>query len=97
MRQAARIDDNQTAIVKALQKMPGVSVCSTAAQHNGFPDIAVGFRQRNYFFEIKDPDKPPSKQRLTPDQEKWHGNWTGQVDIITSVEQALVIMGISKP
>lgn len=44
-----RIDDNQTQIVNDLERIPGVSV---AKDHD---DILVTFRDRLYWFEIKNP------------------------------------------
>ena len=85
MRRAAKVDGNQNAIVSDLRKL-GCSVAITSALGKGFPDIVVGLRGRNYLFEIKDPAQPPSKQRLTPDERDFAGDWFGQYSVITSVE-----------
>lgn len=108
MRRAARIDANQPAIVAGLRGL-GCAVWSTAALGNGFPDIIVGYRGRNYLFEIKDPEKPPSKRMLTPKENLFFQIWTatgqwrqqgsartGQVDIITTLEEAMEIVGIER-
>ncbi len=42
--------------------------------------------------EIKDPDKPPSKRKLTEDEAKWHTKWQGQVDVIHTAEEAIEII-----
>ena len=42
MRQAAKVDDNQAAIVEALRSL-GASVESLAAVGKGVPDLLVGF------------------------------------------------------
>jgi hypothetical protein len=85
---AARADNNQTAIVNALRAY-GASVSVGSAFGRGSPDIAVGFGDRNYFFEIKDPTQPKWNKRLTPDQKKWHAEWKGQVAVIETIEDAL--------
>jgi hypothetical protein len=59
------VDDNQRQIVDALRRV-GCSVWSLAGVGKGFPDLAVGFRGRNLFLEVKDGSKPPCKRRLTP-------------------------------
>lgn len=93
MRRAAKIDDNQTEIVNALRKV-GACVFSTAGQAKGFPDLVVGFKGVNYLLEVKDSNKPPSAQALTPDQVKFHAIWTGQIAVVNSVEQALKVIGL---
>lgn len=93
MRRNARVDANQKDIVDALYSVPGVSVQHLHAQGMGCPDILVGWRNKNYLFEIKDPAKKPSARELTKMQERWHFQWSGQVAVIHSVEDALEIIG----
>lgn len=92
---AKRTDGNQTDIVETLRKC-GVSVSITSALGNGFPDIVCGYRGANYLFEIKDPAQPPSKRRLTPDEEEWHQAWRGRVYVIHSAHEAMEYMGVTK-
>ena len=91
MRRAAKVDRNQAEIVKALRSA-GCTVQSLAAIGKGCPDILVGYRGRNYLFEIKDPTQPLSKQALKPDQIVWRSNWNGVLGTITSFEQAFSII-----
>jgi len=88
MRRKAKVDSNQPEITAALRKI-GCSVTPTHTIGKGFPDLAVGFRGRNYFFEIKDGSLSPSRRSLTKDEADWHESWRGQVHIIGSVDQAL--------
>jgi hypothetical protein len=88
MRRAARVDQNQAAIVDALRSV-GCSVVSLAAVGKGVPDLLVGLRSRNYLLEVKDGNKPPSARKLTEHQEAWHRTWAGQVLTVTSAEDAL--------
>lgn len=88
-----RIDRNQPEIVKALRKS-GCSVLHLHIIGRGCPDILVGFRNKNYLFEIKDGDKPPSAQKLTPAEKKFFMMWDGQVNVIKAAEDALKIMGL---
>lgn len=89
MRRAAKTDDNQAEIVAALRKI-GASVQPLHAVGQGCPDILVGWRGFNTILEIKDGKKPPSARKLTPDQEKWHAAWMGQVTVVETVEQAIL-------
>ena len=94
MRQAARIDENQPEIVKALRSV-GCLVQSMAAMGKGFPDLLV-YRpstDRYRLLEVKDGAKSPSRQALTPDQEKFHAIWP--VTVVNSVEAALAAMGFN--
>lgn len=79
-----RVDDNQTKIVKEL-RAAGMTVQHLHGVHGGCPDIVVGYKGKNYMFEIKR-DKAA---KLTPDQVIWHHNWQGQVNIITTAEEAI--------
>ena len=93
MRTRGRIDGNQNSIVRDLRDA-GLSVAITSALGNGFPDIAVGFRGRNWLFEIKDPSKVPSARKLTSAEATFAGLWRGQVHTIETSEQVLAIVGL---
>lgn len=89
MRRAAKIDANQTEIVKALRQL-GCTVQSLAAVGDGVPDLLVGAFGTTLLMEIKDPKQPPSKRRLKPDQIVWHGKWTGgPLSIVTDIDGAV--------
>lgn len=88
---AAKVDDNQPAIVKALRAV-GCSVQSLASIGKGCPDLLVGYRGVNYLIEVKDGAKCPSKQKLTPDEIDWHTTWRGNVHIVNSTDAALKIV-----
>ena len=83
---ASKVDVNQPTIVKWFRDHG----CSVAHTHNaglGFPDLVVGINGLNLLVEVKDGDKPPSARKLTKDQEKWHGEWSGQVAIVKDVNE----------
>jgi hypothetical protein len=96
MRRAARTDENQEQIVKALRAV-GASVQSLAAVGHGVPDLLVGYQGKNILIEIKDGNKTPSKRKLTDDQVKWHDNWNGgAVAVVESVDAAWAALGIMR-
>lgn len=96
MRRAAKVDENQNEIVKALRAV-GASVQTLAAVGHGVPDLLVGYQGKTILIEVKDGRKPPSERRLTEDQLKWHGAWTGgPVAIVTDVESAWRAVGLLK-
>lgn len=94
MRVAARVDANQSEIVKALRKA-GAKVQPIHTIGKGCPDIIVAHNGRWYTAEIKDGNKPPSAQKLTPDEQAWHKEFSqaAPVHIWTSIEDALVAIG----
>lgn len=92
MRLAARIDDNQPEIVKALRAV-GATVQPLSAVGKGCPDLLVGYLHSNYLLEVKDGSKPPSRRALTADEAKWHGAWRGQSSVVNSVDEALKAIG----
>ena len=86
---AAKVDDNQKAIVKVLRNM-GCSVQHLHAVGVGCPDLLVGYKGFNILLEIKDGTNAPSKQKLTPDQFIWHRDWRGQVEVVNSEDTAIL-------
>lgn len=87
-RYAAKTDGNQAEIVNDLRAM-GFSVESLASVGNGMPDIAVGWDRLNWFFELKDPSRPKSSQKLNPLQVEFHNSWRGQVAVVKDTWQLL--------
>ena len=55
----------------------------------GVPDIVVGYCGQNYLFEIKDGDKLPSQQKLTPMEVTFFETWKGQVKVATCLDDIL--------
>ncbi len=83
----AATDANQQEIVDALKKI-GCSVLVI-----GTPvDLLVGHRARNFLFEVKDPNKPPSQRKKTPTQESFFASWKGQVRIVETAEDAIHVV-----
>ena len=98
MRRAAKVDDTQEAIVKALRQV-GCKVLSMAAIGNGAPDLLVlvpgqGSWQEAVdaliLLEVKNLDGRGAG--LTPDQVKFHAQWP--VVVVTSPEEALKAAGV---
>ena len=96
MRRAAKVDQNQDAVVSAL-RAAGATVQSLAAVGKGVPDLLVGYKGTTLLMEVKDGNKPPSAQRLTEDQLKWHGEWKGgSLAVVDGPEAALRMIGVIK-
>ena len=79
-----RSDTNQAGIVDELRAL-GCKVLVVSAREKW--DLQVGFRGRNYMFEIKQPGK-----KLRPAQQEFHDAWRGQIDRVESLEDCLTIM-----
>jgi len=91
MRRAARVDENQGLIVKALRAC-GATV-RVISQGDGIPDLLVGYRGHTILMEVKDGNKPPSARQLTPAEQIFFNQWTGgKLFIVNSVEEALDVL-----
>jgi hypothetical protein len=90
---AAKIDANQPAIVKALRSV-GCTVQHLHQVGSGCPDILCAIDGQLFLVEIKDGSKPPSAQKLTPDQVIWHAGWKAEVHVVNSIEGALAVARI---
>jgi hypothetical protein len=70
----------------------GVTVQPLSAVGGGVPDILAGYRGRNVLLEIKSPTAP-----IKQTQKDWHANWSGQVAIVYTWEQAMdAVIGACK-
>ena len=91
MRRAARVDENQGLIVKALRAC-GATV-RIITQGDGIPDLLVGYRGHTILMEVKDGNKPPSARQLTSAEQIFFDQWTGgKLFIVNSVEEALDVL-----
>lgn len=89
---AAKVDDNQAEIVRALRQA-GATVKALHAVGDDFPDLAVGYRGKTYLLEIKDGNKPPSRRKLSPGQQEFQASWRGHKAVVISVDEALKEIG----
>jgi hypothetical protein len=86
----SRADLNQNEIVKALRAV-GVTVHITNQVGCGFPDLVCGVFGKNYLLEVKNKE---TRGRLTPEQEIFLDKWKGKVHVVTSVNEALRVVGV---
>jgi len=84
-RRAARTDGNHAGLVKELRAI-GANVFDASGFGEGFPDLVVAYQRVNYLVEVKDPDKPPSKRKLTPAQKKFFAAWAGPRFVVETLE-----------
>lgn len=98
-----KVDRNQRDIIDALKKA-GCSVRSLAAVGDGMTDLIVGIAGKNLLLEVKDGQAPPSRQKLTPAQKRFHTldlkhpdkYWQGQKAVVSTVHEALaVVIGVA--
>ena len=92
MRRAAKVDNNQSAIVQALRSA-GCTVLHLHSVGMGAPDLLVGFRGANYLIEVKSL-RTRKKPHLLEAQKRWHESWKGQAAVVTSPWEAIkVVLG----
>ena len=91
----SRTDTNQPEIVKALLKIPGITI---ELNHN---DFLLGYKGKTYWFEVKNPDKVSKRSGevletgIRPDQKTLRATWTGHYKINWTLEQVLEEIGIT--
>jgi len=90
-RRAAKIDENQPALVELIRAM-GVSVAITSAAHDGFTDLVIGFGGVTVLVEVKDGSKEPARRKLTPQQVAFHGSFKGAITVIENEQQAVELV-----
>lgn len=81
--------------MEQVRQIPHISIFSTHTLGKGFPDIVVGYKGKNYLFEIKNDELRKSQTKLTPDEKKFHSDWQGQVNIIYSIHDLIKILNAS--
>jgi hypothetical protein len=88
VRRAARRDSNHALIRDALRYL-GYTVADTASLGNGFPDLVVRNETHVLLVEVKDPDKPQSKRRLTPDERAFLDAWAPFAIAVLYVDEVI--------
>ena len=83
MRRAAKIDNNQTDLVRELREM-GFSVLLLHRVGSGCPDILVGRAGRNLLVEIKQ-----GRGKLTPDEDAFLSEWRGAAIVARTADEVL--------
>ena len=76
--------------MRLLNEIPGVRAVVI-----GDPvDLLVGYKAKNFLFEIKDGNKKDYEHRYTAKQKDFLASWPGQVRVAKSFEEVLdVLMG----
>lgn len=95
MRYAARVDDNHSEIVRALERV-GVYVIDCSHVGSGFPDLLCAYRGRWTLVEVKDGAKSASRRKLTPAQTIFYAEAMAKgckVHVVENVEQAVRLLG----
>lgn len=91
-RRAAKIDANQPGIVQFLRRLPGVTV------EVGHDDILVGYCNRTFWFEIKEPgmvgkDGTIRESEKKDSQKRLEAEWAGHYRIVWDIYQILEEIG----
>lgn len=83
MRRAAKVDENQPAIVEALRKA-GVWVLHLHAVGKGCPDLLIWAKNRYALMEVKVPG-----EKINKEQTEFIATSPGEIHVVHSVEEAL--------
>lgn len=91
MRLAARVDANQSEVVKAMRKV-GAVVTPLHRVGQGVSDLLVSWRQRWFVMEVK-----TANGSLTPDQVRWIGEQRAPVVVVSSPIEAVQFLQDVRP
>lgn len=94
-RRAARVDRNQAEIVRAFRTL-GCDVILTHTLGEGRPDCFAAVPGYGVWVEIKDGSKPPSAQKLTPDELRFHQSFRGPLTVVRSVDDVVSLVADMK-
>lgn len=83
MRRAAKVDENQSLIVKALRAI-GAAVYPLHRVGGGCPDLLVHGKQRTFLMEIKTRGETINKA-----QAEFIAKWPGEIHIVYTPEEAI--------
>lgn len=92
----ARTDRNELSIVKAIEKIPGVTVS------RGHDDLLIGHQGRTFWIEVKDPNRVLNKngtmhpKHVKDSQVDLLQGWTGHYAICWTLDDVLDVIGIAK-
>jgi Holliday junction resolvase len=86
-RRAARVDANQSEIVKVFRKLGWYVLI--ISQLKNCCDLIVSKNGRTIAIEVKDGSKPKSQQKLSDGEVKFMNEWQGEYMIVNSVEQVM--------
>jgi Holliday junction resolvase len=89
MRTKAKVDNNQAQMVKLLRNI-GASVAITSSIGNGFPDLVIGYKGKNYLVEVKS-----AKGKLTPDQLVFAAQWRGDFAVVRDLEDLALVLDLA--
>ena len=95
-RRAPNRDKGEPDIIDGL-KSAGCTVQQLDARD--VPDLLVGLRGVNVLMEVKRPlgkrgGTSADGQHLSGGQARWHRKWNGQVCVVRSLEEALIVVGL---
>lgn len=81
-----KVDSNQREIVINL-RAAGASVAHLHTLGKGVPDLLVGWRGSNFLLEVKSPNG-----QLTKSEKDFCEHWHGQVAVVKTWEEALLVI-----
>ena len=90
VRLAARVDSSQAEIVSALRAVGAIVVPLCRCGVRDVPDLLVGVpaTRRVILVEVKTPGEKPR-----PPQRDWLARWPGETAVVTTVDEALQLLG----
>lgn len=91
-----KTDANQSRLIDFIRGIGGEAQ-SLASMGGGVPDLLVAYRGQWFLLEVKDDGKPPSKRKLTPDEQAWHDRFGdyAPVYVVENEDDVARALGVS--
>lgn len=92
MRRARKVDRNHGLIREGLRAVTIVE--DVADVGRGMADLIARHKLGHpVFIEVKDPGKPPSARKLTPDEQAFAARWGSCYAVVLTLDEALRAVG----
>lgn len=94
MRRASRVDGNHSQIRRAFEQF-GCWVGDLHDLGRGWPDLLVSVPSTHLLVlvEVKDGSKPPSKRKLTPDEQEFHKSCPSMIWTVKDLDDVKKLVG----
>lgn len=94
MRRARRQDGNHGTLRSRFEAIGGTWE-DIVPWRSGLPDAMLGLRGITELVEVKDPNQPPNKRKLRPEQERFRREWRGRpVRVVETFEEIAELFGM---
>ena len=90
-----RVDENQKTIVHTFIAL-GASVIDLSRVGQGTPDLAIGYKGKTVFVEVKSSEKAPYTEPQIKFMQNWRGGAVSRVDSVDAAIRLIKMLDIDQ-